>query len=142
VCDADLLCAHSAAHRPLSGISSCPPEMSSNATFRVDFQPTHDWLPSGCRYLLSVILRFLFCLYFFFSPFISLYVFISFFLLVIRLCPLSICMRDALWVICYGPDIWVVDVNVILTFRSRRKSFGWGFVYPQFRGISTTYVVV
>ena len=64
VCDTNLLCAHSAAYHLLSGLFSCPLEMGSNATFRVCFQPAHDQLPSDCCYLLSMILRFLFCLYF------------------------------------------------------------------------------
>jgi hypothetical protein len=142
VCNIDLLRARFTAHCPLSGLSLCPPKMSSNTTFSVGFWPTRDPLPSGCRYSLSVILQFLFCVYFYFSPFISCMLLFPFFfcLLVIRLCPLSICMCDALWVICYSLDLWIVDVNIILTFGSMRKSFGWRFVYPQFRGISTTYM--
>jgi hypothetical protein len=38
-------------------------------------------------------------------------------------------------------DIWVVDVNDILTFRSRRMSFGLRVLCSQGRGIISTYAL-
>jgi hypothetical protein len=45
------------------------------------------------------------------------------FLLVISLVSISL-----LWGVMLGPDLWVVDVNVILVFRSMRTSVGLGFL--------------
>ena len=116
--------------------------MSSNATFGVSFWPACNRLPSNCRYLITVILWFLFCLYFFFSPFISLYAFISYFFACNKaLTPLNLHVWCPLGYFLWS-RLWIVDMNVILAFKSRRKSFDWGFVYPQFREISTTYVLV
>jgi hypothetical protein len=47
------------------------------------------------------------------------------FLLVIMLGPLL--LANGLRVCCFDADLWIVDVNVILTFRSRMMSFGLGF---------------
>jgi hypothetical protein len=45
------------------------------------------------------------------------------FLLVISLVSISL-----LWGVMLGPDLWVVDVNAILAFGSRRTSVGLGFL--------------
>jgi hypothetical protein len=45
------------------------------------------------------------------------------FLLVVSLVSISL-----LWGMMLGPDLWVVDVNVILAFRSRKTSIGLGFL--------------
>jgi hypothetical protein len=49
-------------------------------------------------------------------------VFFFLFLLVISLVSISL-----FWVVMLGPYLWVVDVNVILVFGSRRTSVGLGF---------------
>jgi hypothetical protein len=36
--------------------------------------------------------------------------------------------NSLLWGVMLGPDLWVVDVNVILAFGSRRTSVGLGFL--------------
>jgi hypothetical protein len=58
-------------------------------------------------------------LFFFFFVFFCIFLF----LLVISLVSISL-----LWGVMLGPDLWVVDVNVILAFGSRRTSVSLGFL--------------
>jgi hypothetical protein len=68
-------------------------------------------------------------LYFCFCPFISLYIFSFLFLLVIRLY-LSNCFLP-MSISAFGSDLWVVDVNNILTFGLRMMSIGLGVFCSQ-----------
>ena len=75
----------------------------------------------------------------FFPPFFLWFLFL-FLLLVIRLFPLSWSARLMLYgVFALGLDPWVVDVNDIMAFRSRRMSFGMGVFCSQGQWIKATY---
>ena len=77
-------------------------------------------------------------------------IFIVFFFLVIALVSIGLLLGVML-----GPDFWVVDVNIILAFGSRKINAGLGFstlsvkekvlhevLSPQCQGIIATYALV
>jgi hypothetical protein len=125
----------SATHHPLLGFfSHLHRDELSTPPFDFSFRGAHDRL----FFLVAVI--HLVCFYIVYFPiilvgfsfwcnfYIVLFPYNRFlFLLVIMLGLRSICSSDALRVCCFSPDLWVVDVNVILAFKSRMMSFGLGF---------------
>jgi hypothetical protein len=111
-------------------ISRVPPAMSFQRHLLDNFWPTCDRLPSSYCHL-----QILYLLLFFFSPFFACNKARS------SLFDLPICILMLCGVFALGPNLWVVDVNDILTFGSRMMSFGLRVLCSQGQRITATYVL-
>jgi hypothetical protein len=94
-------------------ISRVPPAMSFQRHLLDNFWPTCDRLPSSYCHL-----QILYSLF-----------------------DLPICILMLCGVFALSPDLWVVDVNDILAFRSRRISFGLRVFCSQGRVIIAAYAL-
>jgi hypothetical protein len=134
--------------------------MSFQCHFLVDIRPACDRLSLGCHHLHSVFLLTVFpvllasfvvfhFIYVFALFLFSLYVFFFFFSFLFfsfnkarsSLFDLPICILMLCGVFALSPDLWVVDVNDILAFRSRRISFVLRVFCSQGRVIIAAYAL-